>query len=72
MYKKIVFKKETISNLNNKQMNNVIGGKGLTDVYELCWGASNVTNCTHYCDSGPGCPPFTVSSGTSICYDVCY
>jgi len=75
-FKKIVFKTEAVSNLNNNQMNVVIGGRGLTDVYELCWGATNVGACSQRCgeftEMGNFCNGFTVSSGTSICYDLCY
>ena len=68
-FKKIVLKKETISNLSNNQMNVIIGGETFPT---MCWACTGA--CSAQCDrfTNYACPPMTEWSGTSICYDVCY
>jgi len=59
--KKLQLNKETISNLNNDQMNQLQGGTSLTKALTYCggrtcinWGATCLTNCPAQC-----IPPLT-------------
>lgn len=71
-FKKIVFKKEAVSNLNNSQMNVVRGGETYPTLCWACTGAVCTGNCANLTGHFDTCPGLTDFSGTSICYDVCY
>ena len=86
-FKKIVFKREAISNLDNNQMKVVVGGETFPT---MCWACTDAcynlsyqtlcVNCNTYLTCTPthcdteyvACTKLTLPTGTSICYDVCY